>query len=181
MRGFSVSIHRVQRHNHWGQSHRGKIITIGRLVSARVLHRYPCRHSTLSLSFSLSLSSPLPPPCCLAPWADSKPLSHPYPGTTSHIRGSTILYKILAVVILGALYYYFFITMWHTASKVRTCMLRERLDQRTTILTTYYSLFFLSLSLSSYRCTRPFRTMYIRFRSNRHARDIRIIGYLCVV
>lgn len=62
MRGFSVSIHRVQRHNHWGQSHRGKIITIGRLVSARVLHRYPCRHSTLSLSFSLSLSSPLPPP-----------------------------------------------------------------------------------------------------------------------
>lgn len=59
----------------------------------------------------LSLPPPPLPTPFLSPWAgSSKPLSHPYPGTTSHIRGSTILYKILAVVMLGALYYYFFIT-----------------------------------------------------------------------
>lgn len=106
------------------------------------------RTSPIPMSSFLSLSlSPSTSPCSL---------SHSYPGTTSHIRGSTILYKILAVVILGALYYYFFITMRHTAFKgSNLCLLRARLDRRTTILTTYYSLFSLA------RCTRPFRITYV--------------------
>lgn len=123
------------------------------------------RTSPIPISSFLSLSL-FTSPCSL---------SHSYPGTTSHIRGSTILYKILAVVILGALYYYFFITMRHTTFKgsnlYAPCAARSTNNNTNDIL----------LSILSHSLYAPFSNhvcicTYIQFRSNRHARDVRIIG-----
>lgn len=60
-------------------------------------------------------------------------------GTTSHIRGSPILYKILAVVTLGALYYYFFFFYNDTAcQRWYEPVSGSDSDRRTTILTTHH-------------------------------------------